>query len=68
MPDEMPLVGSGPVFDQETVPESFGFEETIVSTDPAILNEPTIPAAPAAEPVPEAPATPWNPLPRRHRW
>ena len=42
MPDEMPLVGSGPVFDQETVPESFGFEETIVSTDPAILNEPTL--------------------------
>ena len=61
MPDEMPLVGSGPVFDQETVPESFGFEETIVSTDPAILNEPTIPAAPAAEPVPEAPATPVEP-------
>lgn len=61
MPDEMPLVGSGPVFDQETVPESFGFEETIVSTDPAILNETTIPAAPAAEPVPEAPATPVEP-------
>ena len=61
MPDEMPLVGSGPVFDQETVPESFGFEETIVSTDPAILNEPTSPAAPAAEPVPEAPATPVEP-------
>ena len=34
MPDEMPLVGSGPVFDQETVPESFGFEETIVFDGP----------------------------------
>lgn len=64
MPDQMPLVGSGPVFDQEMVPESFGFEETIVSTDPAILTEPTIPPAPAAEAAPErtaAPAAPAEP-------
>lgn len=61
MPDQMPLVGSGPVFDQEMVPESFGFEETIVSTDPAILTEPTIPSAPAAAAAPERTAVPAAP-------
>ncbi len=55
MPDQMPLVGSGPVFDEVMVPDSFGFDETIVSTDPAILNEPTTPAAPVG-PVEKAPA------------
>lgn len=63
MPDQMPLVGSGPVFDQATVPDSFGFEETIVSTDPAILNEPTpAPAAQAAPAEPEIPAEPVQPV------
>ena len=56
MPDQMPLVGSGPVFDEVMVPDSFGFDETIISTDPAILNEPTPPVAPAA-PVEAPPAS-----------